>query len=100
MGNKEVVATNILCLMNMITADELTDDIRNECSKYGKIRSLHIPRPSSDFQVPGVGKIFIEYFTSADCKKASEGLAGRKFANRVVVTAFYDPELYARQEFQ
>lgn len=107
--NKEVVATNILCLMNMITADELTDDedyddlfddIRTECSKYGKIRSLHIPRPSSDFQVPGVGKIFIEYFTSGDCKKASEGLAGRKFANRVVVTAFYDPELYARQEFQ
>ena len=45
-------------------------------------------------------QIFIEFATSGDAKQASDALAGRKFANRVVVTAYYDPDLYARQEFQ
>jgi len=107
--SKDVMATNILCLMNMVTAeelmddedyDEIFDDIREECTKYGRIRSLHIPRPNPEFNVPGVGKIFIEFATSGDAKQASDALAGRKFANRVVVTAYYDPDLYARQEFQ
>ena len=36
---------------------EIFDDIREECSKYGRIRSLQIPRPNQDFQVPSVGKV-------------------------------------------
>lgn len=105
--NKEVTATNILCLMNMVTAeeliddedyDEIYDDIREECSKYGRIRSLQIPRPSQEFNVSGVGKIFIEYTASSEAKIASEALAGRKFANRVVVTSYYDPDMYFRSE--
>lgn len=104
----EVQATNILCLMNMVTEeelqdeedyDEIFDDIREECGKYGSLRSLNIPRPNSDFNVPGVGKIFLEYEDESDARRASEALAGRKFSNRVVVTAYYDPEMYARQEF-
>jgi len=106
---KEATATNILCLMNMVTADELQededydeifDDIREECAKYGRIRSLHIPRPSTDFQTPGVGKVFIEFSNPSESHAASEALGGRKFANRVVVTAYYDPDLYADKQFQ
>lgn len=107
--NKEVVATQVLCLMNMVSAeelqsdedyDEIFDDIREECSKYGRIRSLQIPRPNREFQVPGVGKIFIEYASPQESRTASEALAGRKFANRVVVTSYYDPDAYYRNEFQ
>lgn len=107
--NKEVTPTHILCLMNMVTADELKededydeifDDIREECAKYGHIRSLHIPRPSTDYQVPGVGKVFIEFTNTGESHAASEALGGRKFANRVVVTAYYDPDLYADKQFQ
>jgi len=106
--SKEVVATQVLCLMNMVTPeelqgdedfDEIFDDIREECSKYGRIRSLQIPRPNRDYQVPGVGKIFIEYASPAESRTASEALAGRKFANRVVVTSYYDPDAYYRNEF-
>jgi len=105
---QEVEATNVLCLMNMVTADELQgdedydeifDDIREECSKYGRIRSLQIPRPNPEFPVPGVGKIFIEYMTPQESRSASEALAGRKFASRVVVSAYYDPDKYYRSEF-
>jgi len=106
--NQEVRPTNVLCLMNMVTADELVsdedydeifDDIREECTKYGRIRSLQIPRPNQEFEVPGVGKIFIEYMTPEESRAASEALAGRKFASRVVVSSYYDPEKYYRSEF-
>lgn len=105
---KEISPTNILCLMNMVSADELEndesydeifEDIREECSKFGRIRSLQIPRPNKEFQVGGVGKIFIEYSSPPESSAASEALAGRKFANRVVITSYYDPELYYRNEF-
>jgi len=105
--SKAITATNVLCLMNMVTAeelesdetyDEIFDDIREECAKFGKIRSLQIPRPSSDYPVTGVGKIFIEYTTPQEAGTASEALAGRKFQSRIVVTSYYDPELYSRNE--
>jgi splicing factor U2AF 65 kDa subunit len=47
-------ATEVLCLLNMITPDELKDeeeyedileDIKEECNKYGVVRSIEIPRP-------------------------------------------------------
>ena len=61
-------STEVLCLLNMVTPDELVDeeeyedileDIREECSKYGEVRSLEIPRPLLGVDVPGVGKVTI-----------------------------------------
>merc|ERR1719284_2088107 len=61
--------TEVLCLLNMVTEEELKDeeeyedileDIREECSKYGEVRSLEIPRPLPGVDVPGVGKVFVE----------------------------------------
>ena len=36
---------------------EIYEDIREECSKFGRIRSMEIPRPVDGYQVPGVGKV-------------------------------------------
>ncbi|XP_025413718.1 splicing factor U2AF 50 kDa subunit [Sipha flava] len=100
--------TEVLCLLNMVTPDELKDeeeyedileDIREECNKYGVVRSLEIPRPIEGIDVPGCGKVFIEFNTIVDCQKAQQALAGRKFNNRVVVTSFMDPDKYHRREF-
>ena len=50
--------TEVLCLLNMVQPEELADeeeyedileDIREECGKFGQVRSIEIPRP-----VPGV----------------------------------------------
>lgn len=101
-------ATEVLCLMNMVEIEELMDDeeyeeiyedVRTECSKYGKVVSLEIPRPVEDFEPPGCGKIYVEFGSPDDSKNAAQSLAGRKFANRVVVTSFYSPEMYHRKEF-
>ncbi|KAL4131375.1 hypothetical protein QTP88_008698 [Uroleucon formosanum] len=100
--------TEVLCLLNMVTPDELKDeeeyedileDIREECNKYGVVRSLEIPRPIEGIDVPGCGKVFIEFNAIPDCQKAQQALAGRKFNNRVVVTSFMEPDKYHRREF-
>ncbi|KAK3930356.1 Splicing factor U2AF 50 kDa subunit [Frankliniella fusca] len=101
-------ATEVLCLLNMVTPDELRDeeeyedileDIREECSKYGVVRSLEIPRPIEGVDVPGCGKVFVEFNSIVDCQKAQQSLTGRKFNNRVVVTSYFDPDKYHRREF-
>jgi len=101
-------ATEVLCLLNMVTEDELKDDeefedimedVREECGKYGSVKSLEIPRPIMGVDVPGVGKIFVEFTSISECQKAQQALTGRKFANRVVVTSYYDPDKYHRREF-
>ncbi|KAJ4932579.1 hypothetical protein JOQ06_010997 [Pogonophryne albipinna] len=100
--------TEVLCLLNMVMPEELVDDedyeeiledIREECCKYGSVRSIEIPRPVDGVEVPGCGKIFVEYVSAADGQKAMQALTGRKFANRVVVTKYYDPDQYHRHEF-
>lgn len=101
-------ATEVLCLMNMVTPDELKDeeeyddileDIKEECGKYGIVRSIEIPRPIEGVDVPGCGKVFVEFNSQADCQKAQQALAGRRFSNRVVVTSYFDPDKYHRREF-
>jgi splicing factor U2AF subunit len=58
--------TEVLCLMNMVVPEELNDDeeyediledIREECAKYGPVKSLEIPRPIDGVEVPGLGKV-------------------------------------------
>jgi len=101
-------ATEVLCLLNMVTEDELVDDdeyeeiledVKEECNKYGIVKSIEIPRPIKGVDVPGVGKIFVEFISKSECTKAQQALTGRKFANRVVVTSFYDPDKYHRRQF-
>jgi len=100
--------TEVLCLLNMVMPDELTDeeeyedileDIREECAKYGEVRSIEIPRPVPGVDVPGCGKVFIEFSTDSECQKAQHALSGRRFSNRVVVTSYFDPDKYHRREF-
>ncbi|XP_015794497.1 splicing factor U2AF 50 kDa subunit [Tetranychus urticae] len=101
--------TEVLCLMNMVTAQELSDDeeyddilkdIEEECSKYGVVRSIEIPRPIPGVEIPGVGKVFVEFSTIPECQRAQQALTGRKFSDRVVVTSFLDPDKYHRRQFQ
>ena len=63
--------TEVLCLLNMVMPDELTDeeeyedileDIREECSKFGSVKSIEIPRPVPGVEVPGCGKVFVEFY--------------------------------------
>ena len=88
--------------------EDILEDIREECGKFGEVKSVEIPRPVPGVEVPGkpdstwipcqcqlagCGKVFIEFANSSDCQAAQLSLTGRKFSNRVVVTRsfFFTP---------
>ncbi|KAG0060452.1 U2 small nuclear RNA auxiliary factor 2 [Linnemannia elongata] len=107
-GPTEVVPTNVLQLLNMVSPEELEDDqeyediiddIRDECSKFGQVLEVKIPRPVAGHAVSGVGKIFVKYASAEETTVALSALSGRKFADRTVLTSFYDPERFAANEF-
>ncbi|QUC17791.1 uncharacterized protein UV8b_02032 [Ustilaginoidea virens] len=92
----------VLQLLNMVTPEELMDneeyeeicdDVQDECSKFGTILEIKIPRPiGGSRQSAGVGKIFVKFDTPESCYKALAALAGRKFADRTVVTTYFPEE--------
>lgn len=54
---------------------------------------MKIPRPSGGSrQSAGVGKIYVKFETADQTTKALTALAGRKFADRTVVTSYF-PEV-------
>lgn len=47
----------ILYIDSNINFADILEDIREECSKYGYVKSLDIPRPMEGVDVPGVGMV-------------------------------------------
>ncbi|ORZ21824.1 hypothetical protein BCR41DRAFT_350084 [Lobosporangium transversale] len=107
-GPTEVVPTNVLQLLNMVTPEdleedqdyeEIVEDVRDECGKFGQVIDIKIPRPVDGQPVSGVGKIFVKYNTVDEAAIASRALSGRKFAERTVLTSFFDVDKFASNEF-
>ena len=130
----------VLQLLNMVTAEELIDnedyqgifpvccgsngqgadavaeileDVKEECEKYGPVLDIKVPRPTmGSRQSAGVGKIFVKFDTVEAARKALQSLAGRKFADRTVVTTYFSevcvhctpctgrPLTYCQQNFE
>ena len=108
---KDTRPTEVLCLLNMVTVEELAEDeeyedivadIKEECEKYGEVRSIEIPRPTQGMNqdIGGLGKIYVEFGEIQQCMDCSNALAGRKFSQRVVMTMYYDPDKYHRRIFE
>ncbi|KAF9151020.1 U2 small nuclear RNA auxiliary factor 2, partial [Mortierella sp. AD010] len=107
-GPTEVVPTTVLQLLNMVTPEELEDDqeyedilddIRDECGKFGRVVDVKIPRPVAGAVVAGTGKIFVKYSNVDEATTALRALSGRKFADRTVLTSFYDIDKYEAGEY-
>jgi splicing factor U2AF 65 kDa subunit len=74
-------------------APEIREDVKEECSKFGTVLDIKIPRPAGGSrQIAGVGKIFVKFDTPESTTKALRALAGRKFADRTVVATYF-PEV-------
>ncbi|KAI8874755.1 hypothetical protein K501DRAFT_234669 [Backusella circina FSU 941] len=107
-GAGESDATRVVQLMNMVTPEELEDDeeyqdiwedIAEECSKFGTIVDMKIPRPNKEQPVPGCGLIFIRYESKDQAMVALRALAGRRFSDRTVVATFIDEDDYLTDNF-
>lgn len=95
--------TKIVELQNMLTMqdlnsdqdyNEIIEDTKDECSQFGALKSVIIPRSG-----PGATRIFLEYLSSEDASKAIAGLAGRTFDNRQVVAKFFSESKFATKDF-
>lgn len=87
----------------MLTAQDLEDDTeyediledtRDECSSFGTLKNIVIPRTG-----PGATKIFLEYLSVEDAGKAIQGLAGRTFDGRKVEAVYFDQVKFANQDY-
>ena len=98
----------MLSMADLVSLEELQDDaeykdiladIRQECSSYGTVVNVVIPRPQGSTPVAGLGKVFVEFQTEQDAAKAKSMLEGRKFGPKVVVPQFFPEDAFAQQQF-
>lgn len=99
-----VSASTVVELRHMLTEDDLKDDqeyteiledTRDECSQFGTLKQVIIPRLGEK----GATKIFLEYSSSEDAAKAIQGLAGRTFDGRKVEAVYYDEAKFSSKNF-
>ncbi|XP_057498740.1 splicing factor U2af large subunit B-like isoform X2 [Actinidia eriantha] len=104
------LATKVLCLTQVVNVDELKDDedyedivedMRTECGKFGTLVNVVIPRPNPNSEpTPGVGKVFLEYVDVDSATKARQGLNGRKFGGNQVVAVFYPENKFSEADYE
>ncbi|OIV99708.1 hypothetical protein TanjilG_17518 [Lupinus angustifolius] len=105
-----LVATKVVCLTQAVSPDELKEDedyeeiiedMRQECSKFGTLVNVVIPRPQPDGELTaGVGKVFLEYADTDGATKAFTGLNGRKFGGNQVQAVFYPENKFGQGDYE
>mmetsp|Transcript_13523 Transcript_13523/g.19107 ORF Transcript_13523/g.19107 Transcript_13523/m.19107 type:complete len:426 (-) Transcript_13523:277-1554(-) len=97
-------ASRVVELKNMLSEadlenpdeyEEIMEDTKGECSQFGALKNVIIPRKGE----VGMTKIFLEYMTTEDAAKAIQGLAGRTFDGRKVAAAYFDETKFANKDY-
>lgn len=101
--------TRVLALSNIVSAQELEDDeefedikldIEQECSNYGNISEVYIPRPNGpESEQKAVGTVFVKYESIESSQIAQQALSGKKFGENVVQTIFFSDENFDSRNF-
>ena len=114
-GESNTSDARILLMLNMVTPEDLVDDqeygdiyedVKEECSRYGAVEDLRIPRPvkkdktkfaagDAGFQsaldaqradeAAGVGRVYVKFIDARDAQAGLKALAGRSFAGRSII---------------
>lgn len=96
--------SRVVVLEHMLTHDDLAnpdeyndilEDTREECSQFGTLQQVVIPRAGES----GATKVFLEYATEADAAAAIQALEGRTFDGRQVSARYYDPAQFAAKNY-
>ncbi|KIK12549.1 hypothetical protein PISMIDRAFT_434333 [Pisolithus microcarpus 441] len=114
-GENSTADARILLMLNMVVPEDLMDDqeygdiyedVKDECSKYGVVEDLRIPRPvKKDKMKPppgelgfqtaldaqradeaaGVGRVYVKFTRADEAQAGLKALAGRSFAGRSII---------------
>lgn len=109
LGRKVQFPTKILCFKKIVEGiniddeskyKEISEDIKIECSKYGKVLDVFMPRKDIDDNIlPGNGNAYVEFSTVDECKQARKFLVGSRFNNRIVTMVYFSEEKYKNRDF-
>lgn len=110
--DNEGTDATILLMLNMVVPEDLMDDgeyadlcddIKDECSSYGAVLDLRVPRPvkreptkwgdkgidamtaTRMDEASGVGRVYVKYASPDSARLALKALAGRSFAGRSII---------------
>jgi splicing factor U2AF subunit len=99
---EDMLPTSVIRLSNMTTPEDLDDDelylelredIVDECSKYGEVKTLQIPRGikhgGDSADEVAVGNIYVQFGSAEEAARAREAVAGRSFNGLIVKAVFY-----------
>nr|XP_024400961.1 splicing factor U2af large subunit B-like isoform X2 [Physcomitrium patens]XP_024400962.1 splicing factor U2af large subunit B-like isoform X2 [Physcomitrium patens] len=102
-------ATKVICLSQVVSIvdlkddvefDEIVEDMKEECGKYGSLLNVVIPRPSYDEEdVPGIGMVFVEYSDLEGAAKAKQALHNRKFGGKLVIASYYSEDKFLNGDY-
>ena len=97
--------SQVIRIDNMVSSTELNDsalteevvqDTISECSQFGKVKRVIIPRPTGSATLAGgVGKVFVEMSTEEEAKLTLVNLKGRKFDGKWVDVKFYPSDYFS-----
>ncbi len=80
--------SRILVLKNIVQIHELEideeyqeikEDVKEQCSIHGRVIQVKIPRPITGENVPGLGKIFVEFSSVEEAKEARKVTINLRF---------------------
>merc|ERR1711937_724020 len=97
--------TKVICLRNMIGADEIDDalegEVTEECSNYGQVHKVVIyqEKQSDDPMAETIVKIFVQFAESESVDKAREALGGRFFSGRKINATPYDQNMFDLKDY-
>ncbi|KAK4056413.1 hypothetical protein OIO90_002556 [Microbotryomycetes sp. JL221] len=99
--------TRVLQILNMVSPEELTndqdyqeivEDIKDECTKFGHVDEIKIPKPvvtdkgkvdvKASESVQHLGKVFVLFQQPEETTAALKAIAGRQFGGRVCICAY------------
>lgn len=98
------IPTRVVELQHMLTMNDLmnddeyadiVEDTKEECSQFGTLMNVMIPRSNEI----GATKVFLEYASINDSTNAITKLQGRTFDGRLVQATFYDENKFANHDY-
>ena len=106
---KVVLPTKVLCLNSIIKGldieddeiyNEIKEDIKTECEKYGTVLDVFMPRKDvEDNETPGMGNAYVMYESVEQSKLARRFLSLKRFNNQLIYIQYIPEENFINKKF-
>ena len=107
---KVIMPTKVLCLNSIIRGldieedekyNEIKEDLKNECEKYGKVLDVFMPRKDvEDNETPGMGNAYIMFESVEQSKLARKFLSMKRFNNKLIYIQYIPEDNFINKKFE